>query len=251
MYSRRYLTVLSLLAAMLIAPPEIPASEFPKIAKLEDKIYRGTETVWIGDKEYDVPYPWRGNMIPAPPIAPAEFKQIPVEHTKDGSRLYVTREAHTALLKLFAKAKIDGIHLRVESGYRSPDYQRRIFLRKFKEGRTFDDVIRYVAPPGYSQHALGTCVDFAPGNWRFANKKDYTWLRSNAAQFGFTETYPQKNKYNYPWESWHWNYSRNDDPHIQDDIDLKPKNSEGREIKVIADKHLEPDGQHQPLSGDV
>ncbi|WP_419176295.1 M15 family metallopeptidase [Desulfosediminicola sp.] len=239
MFTNRYLPILSLLALMLITPLDGFSTEFPKIAKLEDKIYRGKETVWIGDKEYDVPYPWRGNKIPAPAIPPSNFSQIPVEHTKDGSRLYVTRQTHASLLKLFDKAREDGFHFKVESGYRSPDYQRRIFLRKFKEGRDFDDVIRYVAPPGYSQHALGTCVDFAPGNWRFGQREEYQWLKRNASAYGFTETYPQKNKYNYPWESWHWNYSPNDDPHIQDDIDIQPENSKDQEIKILAEKELD------------
>ena len=75
------------------------------------------------------------------------------------------------------------------------------------EGRTFADIVRYVAPPGYSQHVLGTAIDFFPSNWRFADTPDYEWLKENARQFGFEETYSQFNKMKMPWEAWHWNYS--------------------------------------------
>lgn len=110
-------------------------------------------------------------------------------------------------MQLLEAAKEDGIVLKVESGYRSTGYQKKIFTRMMSEGRVFNDIIRYVAPPGYSQHALGTAVDFSPSNWEFSKRPDYRWLRDNAAQFGFTETYSKHNTQQYPWEAWHWSYA--------------------------------------------
>ena len=75
------------------------------------------------------------------------------------------------------------------------------------EGRTFDDIVRYVAPPGYSQHMFGTAVDFYPSNWRFAETPQYSWLQENAHMFDFEQTYPEYNKLKMPWEAWHWNYT--------------------------------------------
>ena len=176
-------------------------------ANTESNTPEKPETVTIGGESYPIPAPWTGNRIPAPKFEFEDFGQIPVDHTKNGSRLYITAEAQQALIKLLNAAKEDGLVLRIESGYRSPGYQKRIFLKMIEEGRTFDDIIRYVAPPYYSEHARGTAVDFYPSNWRFAELPDYTWLRNNAADFGFTETYPEHNKLKYPWESWHWNYN--------------------------------------------
>lgn len=169
------------------------------------------ETIRIGDTVYAIPEPWIGNSISAPALSGDAFSRIPVEHTRDGSNLYVLKAAHSALLRLLAAAKDDGIILEVESGYRSPAYQKKIFSRMLSEGRYFDDIIRYVAPPGYSQHALGTAVDFYPSNWRFSDLPDYVWLREHAAEYGFTETYPQHNSLSYPWEAWHWSYTREQD----------------------------------------
>ncbi len=167
-----------------------------------------TETVTIGESTYEIPEPWIGNKIPEPSLASSKFKMIPVDHTKNGTKLFITEDAHTALLELLEAAKEDGITLKIESGYRSRGYQKKIFVRMLEEGRDFDDIIRYVAPPGYSQHALGTAVDFFPSNWQFATLIDYEWLRNNAAIFGFTETYSKNNTMRYPWEAWHWNYTR-------------------------------------------
>ena len=54
---------------------------------------------------------------------------------------------------------------------------------------------------------IGTSVDFHPSNWRFADTPQYPWLQQNADQFGFEETYSQKNSFKMPWEAWHWNYT--------------------------------------------
>ena len=80
------------------------------------------------------------------------------------------------------------------------------------EGRDFEDIIRYVAPPGYSNHMLGTAVDFSPSNWRFADTKQYLWLQENGHTFGFEEIYSETNRLKMPWEAWHWQYMRSVEP---------------------------------------
>ena len=128
--------------------------------------------------------------------------------------MYVTIETQQHLVTMLTKALEDGILIQVESGYRSASYQKKIFKRMLAAGRTFDDIVRYVAPPGYSNHMLGTAVDFSPSNWRFAETKQYQWLREHAAQFGFEETYSKNNPLRIPWESWHWQF-----------VGLPPKNN--------------------------
>ena len=164
------------------------------------------ETIQLGETTYPVPPPWAGNRLHTPSLAIDDFAMIPREHTRDGMQLYILKHAHPALINMLTAAREDGVELQVESGYRSPGYQRKIFLRMLDEGRTFDDIIRYVAPPGYSEHGLGIAVDFFPSNWEFANTAAYRWLAENASRYGFTESYPHANALHYPWEAWHWAY---------------------------------------------
>lgn len=165
-----------------------------------------SETVTIGNKVYDVPFPWTGNRLPKTTFSPSEFKQVPSKHCKNGAKIYVLAKVYKPLLAMFNAALKDGIHLQVESGYRSEAYQKRIFSRKLAEGRTFEDIVRYVAPPGYSQHMLGIALDFSPSNWRFASTPEYQWLKDNGARFYFEEVYSEYNKMQMPWEAWHWSY---------------------------------------------
>lgn len=167
------------------------------------------ETVVIDGFYYVVPPPWAGNKIEAPPLSADAFRQVPTEYTFNRTKLYVHSLALPPLLAMLDRARKDGVELLVESGYRSKRYQRTIFKKMMARGRIFTDIIRYVAPPGYSQHALGTAVDFHPSNWRFADTRAYAWLQENAAAFSFKETYSRNNKYNMPWEAWHWNYCGN------------------------------------------
>lgn len=164
------------------------------------------ETVTIGEQIYDVPSPWAGNKLQYPQLSYEDFGKIPARFTVNGSKLYIIKEAQSALVTMLDAALKDNVQLQVESGYRSRTYQKKIFLKMFQQGRSYQDIIRYVAPPGYSQHGLGTAVDFYPSNWRFAELPAYIWLRENGKKYGFVETYSEFNTLKYPWEAWHWNY---------------------------------------------
>lgn len=167
----------------------------------------GTEEfVEIEAVRYTVPEPWAGYRVKAKPLSPPALVKIPVQYTENGSSLYLLEEACSALVVMAADAEKDGIALRVDSSYRSAWYQKKIFVRLMEEGRSFEDVVRYVAPPGYSEHALGTVVDFSPSNWRFAKTPAYSWLKEHASRYGFYETLPQYPKRKTPWEAWHWRY---------------------------------------------
>lgn len=188
------------LTTTLLLPPVLSAED---IGQSPEEL----ETVAINGEPHPVPAQWQGKKITAPVIPLSSFRQIPQEYTKDRTRLFITEKAQTALKQLLEQAAADDILLQVESGYRSVGYQKKIFQRMLSEGRTFDDIVRYVAPPGYSEHALGTAIDFFPSDWQFAKSQEYRWLQENAGTFGFTETYSKTNKHKLPWEAWHWNYT--------------------------------------------
>ncbi len=199
---------------LLLAPGQVYAAE-QKVegvlaispAALPIKYDNVVEIVTIGNERYQVPPPWAGNRLFPTSRNLDELQQIPREFTYQGSEIYILAEAFPALVKMIQRAQLDGIDLRVESAYRSINYQRRIFTRMMSAGRSFADIIRYVAPPGYSQHMLGTAMDFYPSNWEFAETDQYKWLQEHGAEFGFEETYSQNNRFRMPWEAWHWNYT--------------------------------------------
>lgn len=183
--------------------PDIPniAVDFPPI-KYENVV----EIVTINGIDYQVPEPWTGNRLFPTSLPLDALEQIPPDFAHERSQIFLLAQALTPLLDMVQQAAADGIELKVESAYRSKRYQNRIFQRMLAKGRSFDDIIRYVAPPGYSQHMLGTAVDFYPSNWKFADTEQYQWLIEHGAEFGFEQTYSRNNRFRMPWESWHWNY---------------------------------------------
>mgnify|MGYP001555033480 CR=1 FL=1 len=180
-------------------PEALPGSQAKSDTAIE-------EWVNIGGQRFPVPPPWSGNKINAPTFSWEDFSKIPAAFTHNGGKVYVRAEVIEPLIQMLEAAKAESVEILVMSGYRSAWYQRKIFLKMFSEGRTYEDIIRYVAPPGYSEHMLGTAIDFYPSNWRFADTPQYEWLKENAARFSFEETYSQYNKKKMPWEAWHWNY---------------------------------------------
>lgn len=164
------------------------------------------EFVVINDIDYLVPPPWQGHKLNAPPLTVPPLMKIPLNLTENESKLYLLKDACLALIVMAEEAEKEGIRFQIDSSYRSSWYQKKIFIRMMEQGREFKDIIRYVAPPGYSEHALGTVVDFTPSNWRFAGTPTYEWLQMNARNYGFFETLPQYPKRKTPWEAWHWQY---------------------------------------------
>lgn len=164
------------------------------------------ESVQIAGIRYLVPRQWRGRKVSAPTLQYEDFSRIPRDFTHKQGELYLRKEAAAALQDMAEKAQEDNVFLQVHSAYRSVGYQKRIFKKYLEQGRTFDDIVRYVAPPGYSQHALGTVVDFYPSNWEFAATEAYAWLKNHAGDFHFIESYPEHQPAGYPWEAWHWRW---------------------------------------------
>jgi len=174
------------------------------------------EQITINGTHYSIPAPWKGNRVDAPQLAYEDFKQIPRRFCKDEGKIYVTIKTQENLVLMLTKAEEDGILIQVESGYRSANYQKKIFKRMLEAGRDFNDIVRYVAPPGYSNHMLGTAVDFSPSNWQFADTDQYQWLQENGHLFGFQEIYSKTNILKMPWESWHWQYMEPSDSTISE-----------------------------------
>ncbi len=119
-------------------------------------------------------------------------------------------------------AAIDEVDLAVISGYRSPAEQAAAFeasvWRQLARERGAIDrgeaearAARFVAPPGHSQHQLGTAVDLSSWelsyaiNPRFAETPAGRWIARHAWAYGFVLPYtrPGESRTGYTYEPWH------------------------------------------------
>ena len=101
----------------------------------------------------------------------------------------------------------------IASGYRSTENQYKQYISWVKQlGQAEADKVS--ARPGYSEHSLGTSVDFMSedSGFNFTNEFDKTdagkWLTENAFKYGFVKSYPQgkTDKTGYSYEAWHYRY---------------------------------------------
>lgn len=168
------------------------------------------DSVVIDSTRYAVPSPWCGHAVDSGEWAePADLKRLPERLCYQEFRIYVDSSAATAFVRMADSAAADDIGLMVQSGYRSPRYQRKVIVKRMKEGKSFAEVARYVAPPGYSEHHTGRAMDVVcsgGAKTAFAASSCYPWLKENASRFGFFETYPRESPGGIPWEPWHWMY---------------------------------------------
>jgi LAS superfamily LD-carboxypeptidase LdcB len=147
----------------------------------------------------------------AVPIAyePSDLVEIPLTYTTNVSgRIYLLRRAaRDAVVAMLEAARADGLDFRVGSPYRSGASQTTIYQNNVSRNLAQ----RSSAPPGHSEHQLGTTMDFSiQSGSRFLRNTDpeYQWLVQNAARFGFVQTYTADNigETGYIEEPWHWRY---------------------------------------------
>lgn len=120
-------------------------------------------------------------------------------------------EARVAVFmnKLLSSATSDGIHLQVLSAYRS--FATQAALKSgYKVTYGVGTANQFSADQGYSEHQLGTTVDFTNPTVGdrldgFDGTAEYKWLTDNAYKYGFVLSYPKNNAY-YQYEPWHWRY---------------------------------------------
>lgn len=101
-----------------------------------------------------------------------------------------------------------GIYL--ESSYRSYWYQATIYNNYVAMDGYYAD--RYSAKPGNSEHQTGRAYDvssYGEGLYQsFENTATFSWLRDNAASYGFILRYPHDKEHvtGYMYEPWHYTY---------------------------------------------
>jgi len=97
-------------------------------------------------------------------------------------------DALRAALRNAARAAAsDGVQLRLNSGWRSPAYQRQLLQEAVAEHGSAEEAARWVATADTSEHVTGDAADIGP--WRGAE-----WLGRHGAEFGLCRIYA-----NEPW----------------------------------------------------
>ena len=140
---------------------------------------------------------------------PSNLSDIPKEYVYNEDR---NHELHSQVLPfledMIDDAKDDDIDLWVVSAYRSFEYQSQLkgtYTVTYGSGAN-----AFSADQGFSEHQLGTTVDFTTsgiggGLQGFGTTPAYEWLVKNAHKYGFTLSYPEGNAY-YVYEPWHWRF---------------------------------------------
>ncbi|MDQ3075702.1 MAG: D-alanyl-D-alanine carboxypeptidase family protein [bacterium] len=113
------------------------------------------------------------------------------------------------LQAMLITANSEGSMVKVQSAYRSFTSQASLKSNNTVVYGT-GTANRFSADQGYSEHQLGTTIDFSseslggklPG---FDKTSEYQWLVNNAHRFGFVISYPKGNAY-YIYEPWHWRF---------------------------------------------
>jgi D-alanyl-D-alanine carboxypeptidase len=122
---------------------------------------------------------------------------------------YFLADAYGHLRDLLRAADRADLDLQILSAYRSFEYQTELkgrYLVTYGEGAN-----TFSADQGFSEHQLGTSVDFTTStlggalNEQFAGTPEYAWLLENAHRYGFILSYPEGNQF-YVFEPWHWRF---------------------------------------------
>jgi D-alanyl-D-alanine carboxypeptidase len=94
-----------------------------------------------------------------------------------------------ALRQAASRAANDGITLTVDSGWRSPEYQRQLLRDAIAKYGSEAEASRWVATPDTSEHVSGHAVDIGPSGAA-------AWLAEHAAEDGLCRIYGN--------EPWHY-----------------------------------------------
>lgn len=156
-----------------------------------------------------------------------------------GWDMLLREEAAKQLSLLVAAAWSEGHELTVASAYRS--FYDQVFAYSYYSAAYGREADRISAPPGHSEHQLGTTVDFTNAEVGYEILQDFGetsashWLREHAADYGFVMSYPKdgEEETGYIWEPWHYRYVG-----VENARDIEE--SEGSPTAFIREKGVRP-----------
>ncbi len=156
------------------------------------------------------------NHFPYGDAPSADLAAVPKGFGSGNCQL-VHRDMIPALTALVAAARADakvGNMIMGLSCHRTIARQTGLFCNPAKlKARGYVGQAKWVAPPGYSEHASGFAIDFAARNAPgcqastcFSGTAVSRWLNANGAKYGFELSFPAGNKQGVSHEPWHWRW---------------------------------------------
>lgn len=140
--------------------------------------------------------------------SPVSLSKIPSKYTFEERVLEFHKQALPNLRDMLGDAEDDDINLIALSAYRS--FTTQAALKSNYRVTYGTGANAFSADQGYSEHQLGTTLDFTTPTLNgavdgFDKTPEYAWLQKNAYKYGFILSYPANNAY-YVFEPWHWRY---------------------------------------------
>lgn len=164
-----------------------------KLAQTDDELLKKYSKVYFLNENY----------------VPANLTDIDEKYLLPNSKNFmIYAKVWLYLRSLLEAAQADGHKIVVASAYRS--FAAQSALKNAYTVTYGTGANRFSADQGYSEHQLGTALDFTTeklgANFSaFGSDPAYSWLKDNAHKYGFVLSYPPNNAY-YKFEPWHWRY---------------------------------------------
>jgi len=138
---------------------------------------------------------------------------VPIGKSRDGKFANLARsETVDEFKRMNEAAAQESVRLHIIWAFRDPVLQREQFEEaKRKHGAR--NGIKWLAPPGFSEHQTGWVLDIGDGddpeaddNPLFERTKAFQWLKANAPRFHFELSFPPGNWQGVSYEPWHWRF---------------------------------------------
>lgn len=140
---------------------------------------------------------------------PSNLTEIDSKYLYDEKQpLKIHTNVQPYIYNLLENASSSGAPMEIISAYRS--FGEQASLKTTYKITYGSGANQFSADQGYSEHQLGTTVDFTTPKLGvsftgFEKTDAYKWLTENAYKYGFALSYPKQNTY-YRFEPWHWRF---------------------------------------------
>jgi len=165
--------------------------DLTKLSKIDPELLKKYSKIYFLNENYE----------------PKNLTEINKDYLFDPEKpLEIQSQVEPFLNRLMRAAEEAGLDLKITSAYRSFDTQES--LKSNYKVTYGSGANQFSADQGYSEHQLGTTVDFVTGSATFngfEKTEAYNWLKANAYKYGFIISYPEENNY-YQFEPWHWRF---------------------------------------------
>jgi len=141
---------------------------------------------------------------------PENIRVVTSPSTKD---VYLPDRIASQVERMIKAASRDGVSIVLVSGYRSYDYQERIFSNRVAS-HGFEEAQTIIAIPGQSEHQTGLALDVSTQSIgyvldsHFDQTPEYDWLMAHCYEYGFILRYLEgrQDDTGYVYEPWHYRY---------------------------------------------